>query len=87
APTPSRSRQPDKHAKELSALKAAHDKHAQGLEESGDRHASVDERIKYLEKLLGDSADKHARELKAEPSPAQLSPAQPSSQPFAGHLC
>mmetsp|Transcript_83133 Transcript_83133/g.211624 ORF Transcript_83133/g.211624 Transcript_83133/m.211624 type:complete len:270 (+) Transcript_83133:3-812(+) len=52
----------DKHADELQALKESHSKHGKDLDE---HHATVQERIKYLEKSLGDSADKHTKELKA----------------------
>jgi len=62
----------DKHYEELQALKAAHNKHADAMAKQGKdagaalaQHASVAERISYLEKLLGDSADKHAQELEA----------------------
>lgn len=41
-----------KHAKEFAVLKAA-----------GVAHASVSERVGYLEKVLGDSADRHEEEI------------------------
>merc|ERR1719382_1816441 len=60
----------DKHAKELKALKAAHEKHAgdtsrdmADLKALSTHHASIPERMDYLESLLGDSADKHSKEL------------------------
>ena len=53
----------DKHARELQALKDEHDKHTKGPEATQDKHACVDDRIEYLETLLGDSVDEHARKL------------------------
>merc|ERR1719229_349490 len=47
------------------ALQTAHDKHAKGLADALDTRATMGERMRYVEKLLGDSADKHAKELKA----------------------
>merc|ERR1712039_919367 len=65
----------DKHAQELQALKeahakflASHGKHAKdldGLKALHAHHATMGERIDYLEKMLGDSADKHFEELQA----------------------
>mmetsp|Transcript_10058 Transcript_10058/g.27079 ORF Transcript_10058/g.27079 Transcript_10058/m.27079 type:complete len:424 (-) Transcript_10058:7-1278(-) len=62
----------DKHFEELQALKSAQTKHADALAKHGRdagaalaQHASVAERIAYLEQLLGDSADKHTAELEA----------------------
>merc|ERR1712238_587648 len=58
----------DKHAKELRALKAAHDRHASDVSElkgGHAAHATLPERINYLERLVGDSADKHAKEVAA----------------------
>lgn len=42
------------------ALQRAHDELTQ---EHSERHASIMQRVDYLEKLIGDSADKHAKEL------------------------
>eukprot|EP00435_Cladocopium_sp_Y103_P040911 s2194_g11.t1 len=67
----------DKHARELEALKAAHQKvlvEHKGKEQSlfqmqrekdelHARHMSLGERVDYLEKLLGESAEKHQQEL------------------------
>merc|ERR1719193_2326895 len=60
----------DKHAQELKALKTAHERHAgdmlqglKGLQGLQAHHASLPERMDYLEQVLGDSADKHAKEL------------------------
>lgn len=60
----------DAHSSELQALKAEHAKHADAvakqardLQGQDVHHAAMRERMAYLEKLLGDSADKHAAEL------------------------
>ena len=63
ASLPERIDSADKHARELQALKDAHDKHTKGPEATQDEHACVDDRIKYLEQLLGRSVDKHACKL------------------------
>merc|ERR1719210_1377637 len=70
----------DKHATELEALKAAHAKLANDHNTRNSKlsdlmarekdareghHASVQERLIYLEKVVGDSADKHAAEIDA----------------------
>mmetsp|Transcript_60131 Transcript_60131/g.140539 ORF Transcript_60131/g.140539 Transcript_60131/m.140539 type:complete len:625 (+) Transcript_60131:53-1927(+) len=55
-----------KHAKlQLDSLHGKLSEH-QSLSEGRDRHhASMGERLRFLEQALGDSADKHSRELKA----------------------
>lgn len=62
----------DRHSQELKQtkmqLEALHGKLSdeQGLREGRDKHhATLEERMRYLEQALGDSADKHSRELKA----------------------
>lgn len=49
----------------LEVLKKAHDDLASGKAELEVHHASMHERIQYIESVIGDSADKHARELDA----------------------
>jgi len=66
----------DKHTAEIEALKVAHSKHEaafgkhakdfDALRTASAHHASLSERVVYMEKLLGDSADKHAAEVEAE---------------------
>ena len=46
-------------------MKDAHLKHAKGIEDATDKHVSMEECVNYVEKLLGDSPDKHAKQLKA----------------------
>merc|ERR1719507_113796 len=67
----------EKHNREMETIKAAHNKlatesrgHAQNHGNVADKvdvvlrsHATIEERIGYLEKTMGDSVDKHAREL------------------------
>eukprot|EP00425_Heterocapsa_triquetra_P044341 CAMPEP_0195079374 /NCGR_PEP_ID=MMETSP0448-20130528/21306_1 /TAXON_ID=66468 /ORGANISM="Heterocapsa triquestra, Strain CCMP 448" /LENGTH=80 /DNA_ID=CAMNT_0040112201 /DNA_START=18 /DNA_END=257 /DNA_ORIENTATION=+ len=63
----------DKHAMELQNLKDAHNKHASGhskvskdldaLKSAHEKHATTAERLSYIERMLGDSADRHAREI------------------------
>jgi chromosome segregation ATPase len=66
----------EKHAKEVAELKASHDKHAVALSRHAKdldqykgggqvHHASIEERLNYVERMIGDSADKHANELAA----------------------
>merc|ERR1740121_3610196 len=60
----------NRQTKELKGLKSLHDKHAAVLTKQSsqlddllshkDHHASMPERMAYLEQMLGDSADKHA---------------------------
>mmetsp|Transcript_105874 Transcript_105874/g.265100 ORF Transcript_105874/g.265100 Transcript_105874/m.265100 type:complete len:978 (+) Transcript_105874:186-3119(+) len=62
-----------KHASELADLKAAHEKHAAAMSKHAKdldtvkgksvHHASIEERLKYLEQVTGDSADKHNAQL------------------------
>merc|ERR1712050_486065 len=65
----------DKHAKALSTLEASHKKleggldalhgHVNGLGDTHEKmHATVEERVKFLEKELGDSADKHLKQIR-----------------------
>merc|ERR1712050_256013 len=65
----------DKHAKALSALDASHKKleggldalhgHVKGLGDAhGKMHATVEERVTFLEKEIGDSADKHLKQIR-----------------------
>jgi len=44
----------------VSALREAHESLTQ---EHSERHATIMQRVDYLEKLIGDSADRHAKEL------------------------
>jgi len=56
----------EKHSSALSAVKDAHAKHVKELEAvkaAHAHHALLAERLAYLEEALGESADKHAREL------------------------
>jgi len=56
------------HAKltsEMESLKRAHESHLKGKDSLDKHHASVSERLEYIETLLGDSAEKHTRELEA----------------------
>lgn len=46
-------------------LKQLHKKIAQDKDALANHHANLEDRIGYLEKVTGDSADKHAKELKA----------------------
>lgn len=65
----------DKHAQELKNLKSSHDKlgglltkqgsQLDGFDAHREHHASIPERMAYLEQQLGDSADKHSAELAA----------------------
>lgn len=65
----------DTHAQELQALKEAHSKtasaqgkhakHLESLQGLHSNHSSMNERMDYLESMLGDSAEKHAAELAA----------------------
>eukprot|EP00972_Heterocapsa_arctica_P029226 4298230-Heterocapsa_arctica.AAC.1 len=55
----------DKHAKALDGQRSAHGTLALDLKGHDAHHASLVERIEYLEKNLSDSADKHAREIEA----------------------
>eukprot|EP00932_Pfiesteria_piscicida_P016979 SRR837773.3883.p2 GENE.SRR837773.3883~~SRR837773.3883.p2 ORF type:complete len:327 (-),score=171.65 SRR837773.3883:99-1040(-) len=69
----------EKHSKELDTIKAAHNKlageskgHGQNHGALSDQlanvaraHATVEDRVRYLEQTLGDSVEKHARELQA----------------------
>jgi len=62
----------DRHAQELQAIKDAHSKHgtiqnrhAKELEAAQAKHATLGERLEYLEKLFGDSADHHMKELQS----------------------
>jgi chromosome segregation ATPase len=65
----------DKHSKELEALRLAHTKHEQahaghvrdlqGIKAITEKHATVGERLDYVERMLGDSADKHAAAIEA----------------------
>lgn len=54
-----------KHGKEVMSLRAAHDRHAAGLSDANGAHVTLEDRVKYVEKLFGDSAERHAREVKA----------------------
>jgi len=61
----------DKHAahvKQLEELRRSHDdshgRHANVAQALKDKHASVEERLKFLEQAIGDSADRHSQELK-----------------------
>jgi len=65
----------DKHAEELEKLRAAHNKHeatvnkrfkdVDGLQKASEHHASMAERIDYIEQQLGGSVDAHASEIDA----------------------
>jgi len=65
----------ERHAVELEALKRNHGKHADAfgkhakeldaLKAAQAHHATLPERVDYMEKLLGDSADKHTAALEA----------------------
>merc|ERR1712226_74802 len=62
----------DKHNRAIEALEAGHKKLNGGLDDlhghvtsHGQRHATIEERMNYLEKEVGDSCDKHARALAA----------------------
>lgn len=65
----------DKHSAEIEALKASHAKHEsslgkhakdfEGFKGSFSSHATIEERLEYIEKAMGDSADKHSEELSA----------------------
>jgi len=65
----------DKHANELAALKDSHKrmveihgksaKDVDALKTLHAHHATMAERLDYMEKVLGDSADKHFQELQA----------------------
>merc|ERR1719464_1313862 len=65
----------DKHQKELESLRVAHARHdaatgkhagdLESLKAAHSHHAGMAERLAYIEKTLGDSADKHAREVAA----------------------
>mmetsp|Transcript_30169 Transcript_30169/g.76232 ORF Transcript_30169/g.76232 Transcript_30169/m.76232 type:complete len:187 (+) Transcript_30169:3-563(+) len=62
----------DKHATELAALKAkqaktadALAKHAKDSSAALAHHATVGERIDYIEQCIGDSADMHVRQLES----------------------
>eukprot|EP00931_Biecheleriopsis_adriatica_P025225 TRINITY_DN15541_c0_g1_i2.p1 TRINITY_DN15541_c0_g1~~TRINITY_DN15541_c0_g1_i2.p1 ORF type:complete len:1858 (-),score=462.88 TRINITY_DN15541_c0_g1_i2:61-5634(-) len=70
----------DRHSKELEAIKTAHqklqqeskaqhgkvsDQMTQDKEARDVLHASLQERLNYLESVMGDSADKHERHMKA----------------------
>jgi chromosome segregation ATPase len=62
----------DKHWEEIQKLKDAHAKSADAMNKAArdaqginEKHASVAERLQYMERLLGDSADRHATELRA----------------------
>jgi hypothetical protein len=59
----------EKHESSLDCMKKAHIALQSDIQSNKDtldrRHASASEHMEYLEKLLGDSADKHARELEA----------------------
>mmetsp|Transcript_33690 Transcript_33690/g.98048 ORF Transcript_33690/g.98048 Transcript_33690/m.98048 type:complete len:184 (+) Transcript_33690:3-554(+) len=62
----------EKHGAAIEKLRAAHAKHAAALEKHAKdscaalaAHATVNDRIYYLEQLLGDSADKHAQDVAA----------------------
>merc|ERR1711881_343323 len=54
-----------KHAKMLAEDEANHKKISTALDEHGKRHASVEDRIRFIEKELGDSATTHAKAFKA----------------------
>lgn len=45
----------DRHAREIQNLKGSHER----------SHASINDRIGYLEKTVGDSAEKHEQELQS----------------------
>merc|ERR1719401_436658 len=63
----------DKHAAQLEALKTTIGKHAEvvakhakdmeTIKSAHAHHATLGERVDYLEKMMGDSADKHTEEL------------------------
>jgi len=70
----------ERHSKELDALKASHAKllsdakanhsrlsevMSQEKEARDGHHASIQERVNYLEGIMGDSADKHERHIRA----------------------
>jgi len=65
----------NRHAKELKSLKAAQDKHGSQLSKHAssidgfsahqEHHATLPERMDYIEQQIGDSADKHAAEVAA----------------------
>jgi len=65
----------DKHASMFADLKASHDKHAAAWSKhvkdldqykgGGQVHSSIEERLNYMEKMVGDSADKHSTEITA----------------------
>ncbi|CAE7233360.1 unnamed protein product, partial [Symbiodinium microadriaticum] len=56
------------HVKQLEELRRSHDdahgRHANVAQALKDKHASVEERLKFLEQAIGDSADRHSQELK-----------------------
>eukprot|EP00439_Symbiodinium_sp_Y106_P060581 s4578_g8.t6 len=58
----------DKHAsvEELKQTKTQLEAlHGKLSDEQGRKHASLEEKVKYIEKLIGDSADEHAKKLEA----------------------
>mmetsp|Transcript_956 Transcript_956/g.3389 ORF Transcript_956/g.3389 Transcript_956/m.3389 type:complete len:609 (+) Transcript_956:886-2712(+) len=62
----------DQHAGELSALRAAHGKHAADLlklakenASTAVQHTTLQQRVDYLEKVTGDSADRHTEEFRS----------------------
>jgi len=60
---------------EIEALKAAHAGHAKevySMKAATVHHASVEERLNFLEQMLGDSVDKHGKELAAGPGWCRL---------------
>ena len=60
----------DKHAAHVKQLELrrshddSHGRHANVAQALKDKHASVEERLKFLEQAIGDSADRHSQELK-----------------------
>jgi len=63
----------NRHTKELKGLKSLHDKHVatltkhasqlEGFATHQEQHATLPERMSYIEQQLGDSADKHLAEV------------------------
>mmetsp|Transcript_36763 Transcript_36763/g.85400 ORF Transcript_36763/g.85400 Transcript_36763/m.85400 type:complete len:165 (-) Transcript_36763:84-578(-) len=56
----------DKHAKEVATLKNAHETHARTHKEHQAKHATLEDRMEYIEKAICDSADKHSAALMAQ---------------------
>lgn len=55
----------EKHGGHISNLQRSHDTLAAKKAELEDSHASMGDRVSYLEQMLGDSVEKHAKELRA----------------------